>query len=67
MKRDPDGKVAATTIRAPGPLTTGARISAGVIAPCIGLAEADIEVSRHEPVFASVGLEFMLVDVLRQI
>lgn len=63
VKRDPDGKVTATTIRAPGPLTTGARIAADVMAPCIGLAEADIEVSRHEPVFASVGLKFILVEV----
>ncbi len=63
VSRDAEGKVSGTTIRAPGPLSIGASISPSVIAPCIGLAEADIETSRHQPVFASVGLKFILVEV----
>lgn len=63
VNRGADGKVTETTIRAPGPLTTGARIPAAVMAPCIGLSAEDIVTVRHEPVFASVGLKFILVEV----
>jgi trans-2,3-dihydro-3-hydroxyanthranilate isomerase len=61
--RSPDGKVSETTIRAPGPLTIGATLSPEIIAPCLGLATKDIGTRRHKPVFASVGLKFILVEV----
>ena len=57
------GQLATTTIRAPGPLTVGASIAADEMAPCIGLAPADIEIARHLPTFASVGLKFILIEV----
>ncbi|THV15347.1 PhzF family phenazine biosynthesis protein [Rhizobium rhizophilum] len=63
VSRDAEGKVAETTIRAPGPLTIGARVPAPVMAPCIGLTEEDIVTRQHEPLFASVGLKFILVEV----
>jgi trans-2,3-dihydro-3-hydroxyanthranilate isomerase len=63
VSRSPEGTVTGTTIRAPGPLTVGASITADVLAPCIGLKNDDIATARHEPVFASVGLKFILVEV----
>ncbi|MDH4415391.1 MAG: PhzF family phenazine biosynthesis protein [Rhizobium sp.] len=63
VSRDADGTVMGTTIRAPGPLVIGASIPQEIMAPCIALAAEDIETSRHQPVFASVGLKFILVEV----
>jgi trans-2,3-dihydro-3-hydroxyanthranilate isomerase len=63
VHRDAQGTVSGTTIRAPGPLTIGAKIPAKVIAPCLNLDEKDIETGHHDPVFASVGLKFILVEV----
>ena len=63
VRRDAKGAVTGTTIRAPGPLTVGAKIPANIIAPCLSLNEKDIETRRHAPVFASVGLKFILVEV----
>jgi trans-2,3-dihydro-3-hydroxyanthranilate isomerase len=64
ISRGPEGKVTETAIRAPGPLTIGASIPATVMAPCIGLAVSDIATDSHEPIFASVGLKFILVEVI---
>lgn len=63
VARDEHGDISGTTIRAPGPLTIGAKIPAKVMASCLNLGETDIETGRHEPVFASVGLKFILVEV----
>ncbi len=63
VQRAGHGQLATTTIRAPGPLTVGASIAADEMAPCIGLAPADIEIARHLPTFASVGLKFILIEV----
>jgi trans-2,3-dihydro-3-hydroxyanthranilate isomerase len=63
ISRDAQGAVSATTIRAPGPLSIGASIPREIMAPCIALAAEDIETSRHQPTFASVGLKFILVEV----
>jgi trans-2,3-dihydro-3-hydroxyanthranilate isomerase len=63
VQRDTRDAVTGTTIRAPGPLTIGAQVPAAVMAPCIGLAPEGIATRRHEPVFASVGLKFILIEV----
>lgn len=63
IRRDPDGRVTGTTIRAPGPLTIGATIEPETLAPCIALDAGQIETARHKPIFASVGLKFILVEV----
>jgi len=63
VERAGDGRIATTTIRAPGPLTVGAAIPAVELAPCIGLEVPDIETARHLPTFASVGLKFILIEV----
>ncbi|KQW29285.1 PhzF family phenazine biosynthesis protein [Rhizobium sp. Root274] len=63
VRRAPDGSVAGTTIRAPRPLTIGATITSEAIAATLGLRPDEIETARHAPVFASVGLKFILVEV----
>ncbi len=63
VTRDSEGQLTGTTIRAPGPLVVGARTSPSTMAPCLNLELRDIESSRHEPVFASVGLKFILIEV----
>ncbi|MDH4440016.1 MAG: PhzF family phenazine biosynthesis protein [Rhizobium sp.] len=63
VRRHEDGTVAGTTIRAPGPLKIGSTVTPEAIAPCLGLHPEQIETARHAPVFASVGLKFILVEV----
>lgn len=63
VTRDSEGRLTGTTIRAPGPLFIGAPISPSTMAPCLNLELRDIETSGHEPVFASVGLKFILIEV----
>lgn len=63
VRRHADGTVAGTTIRAPGPLQIGATVTSDAIAPCLGLRADQIETARHAPVFASVGLKFILIEV----
>ncbi|MBC2772314.1 PhzF family phenazine biosynthesis protein [Rhizobium sp. AQ_MP] len=63
VSRDDAGGVSATTIRAPGPLVSGATVTPEGMAPCISLAPEDIETRRHLPTFASVGLKFILIEV----
>ncbi|WP_159950908.1 PhzF family phenazine biosynthesis protein [Rhizobium sp. 18065] len=64
VQRDGHGRVATTTIRAPGPLTIGASIPAEQMAPCLGLYPQDIRTTSHLPTFASVGLKFILIEVV---
>lgn len=58
-----DGTVTGASIRAPGPLFVGSRVLPAELAPCVSLAEVDIVTTRHEPVFASVGLKFIFAEV----
>lgn len=63
VARAAGGQVTGTTIRAPGPLTIGARIPVSDMAACINLSPSDLQTARHDPVFASVGLKFILIEV----
>jgi len=58
-----DGQVAGARIRAPRPLRVGGQLDPGVVARCASLTPADLELSTHPPVLASVGLPFALVQV----
>ncbi len=62
LKRD-GGKVTATSIRAPKPLETGETVAADLVARCIAIDAANIRTDRHEPIFASVGLGFVLAEL----
>lgn len=50
-------------LRAPGELTRGEAIAVSQVAAALGLNEADIDVSQHAPVEASVGLPFTMVQL----
>lgn len=57
------GKVAATAIRAPQPLTLGDTIAAETIARCVSIDPGVIVSTTHAPVFASVGLNFAVAEL----
>ncbi|MBV9829366.1 MAG: PhzF family phenazine biosynthesis protein [Alphaproteobacteria bacterium] len=50
-------------ITAPRPLALGPELATDVVAACANLETADILVSNHPPVEASVGVNFVLVEV----
>ncbi|MFN8059050.1 MAG: PhzF family phenazine biosynthesis protein [Vicinamibacterales bacterium] len=50
-------------LQAPEPLTLGRVIPASVVASALGLAEDDVVTTAHEPVVASVGLPFVMVEL----
>ncbi|ARQ11604.1 phenazine biosynthesis PhzC/PhzF-like protein [Rhizobium etli] len=57
------GRVTATAIRAPQPLTVGDAIAAETIARCVSLDPGAVAVATHAPVFASVGLNFAVAEL----
>ncbi|SFB64305.1 trans-2,3-dihydro-3-hydroxyanthranilate isomerase [Rhizobium sp. NFR07] len=62
LKRDRDAVVAAT-IRAPQPLEIGETMDAALIARCVSIDADAVRKDRHTPVFASVGLAFVLTEL----
>jgi trans-2,3-dihydro-3-hydroxyanthranilate isomerase len=64
VRRQADGSVTGTTIRAPGPLEIGAMLAPEDVCSCLGIAADQIATARHAPVFASVGLKFILIEVI---
>lgn len=63
VSRNAEGEVSAATIIAPQPLQTGVELPPEAIAACAGLKAADIVVTNHRPVRASVGVFFVLAEV----
>ncbi|HEX2554558.1 MAG TPA: PhzF family phenazine biosynthesis protein [Microvirga sp.] len=63
VRRDGAGAVTGATIAAPQPLSLGPELPADAVAACAGLEEADVLVSGHRPVEASVGVTFVLAEV----
>ncbi|HWT56731.1 MAG TPA: PhzF family phenazine biosynthesis protein [Rhizobium sp.] len=57
------GRIAATAIRAPQPLTVGDTIAEETIAGCVSLEPDAVVTTTHAPVFASVGLNFAVAEV----
>jgi trans-2,3-dihydro-3-hydroxyanthranilate isomerase len=57
------GEVVSASIRAPQPLSTGEEIDVGTIAACASLPESAIELGRHRPIQASVGLFFAIAEL----
>jgi trans-2,3-dihydro-3-hydroxyanthranilate isomerase len=58
-----DGLVRAAQLTAPQPLTLGSVFDHSAVAACLGLSRADIEVARHQPLIASVGLPFLVAEL----
>lgn len=59
----PDGKPTGATIEAPRPLAVLHELPPEPIAACLGLAAADVRLETHPPLLATVGVEFVLVDL----
>ncbi|OLP52664.1 PhzF family phenazine biosynthesis protein [Rhizobium rhizosphaerae] len=58
-----DGTLAGTRITAPQPLMLGGEVDVETVAACIGLGAEAIRTDRHAPVFASVGLKFVIAEL----
>ncbi|MGE0419479.1 MAG: PhzF family phenazine biosynthesis protein [Acetobacteraceae bacterium] len=56
-------KVTGARVAAPVPLRLGVTVPVGIVAACASLHEADIVVSHHDPIVASVGTEFVIAEV----
>ncbi|MEP9375110.1 PhzF family phenazine biosynthesis protein [Aquabacter sp. CN5-332] len=63
LMRDQAGAATGATINAPKALDVIEELAPDAIAECIGLSAADIRLSTHAPVIASVGVDFALVEV----
>lgn len=59
-----DGRVTATAIRAPKALEIGATVPVEVVATCLSLDPSQIRTESHAPCFASVGLAFVMVELV---
>ncbi|WP_117191822.1 PhzF family phenazine biosynthesis protein [Rhizobium terrae] len=57
------GAVAGATIRAPRPLEIAEDVEPDLIARCASINAADIRTTAHQPVFASVGLAFVISEL----
>ncbi len=63
VARDAEGRPTGAEIDAPQPLQILGTLPAEAVAPCIGLAAADLVTASHIPTRASVGVDFLLVEV----
>jgi trans-2,3-dihydro-3-hydroxyanthranilate isomerase len=57
------GEVVGAAIKAPKPLTIGAKVAGDLVARCASIDPAAIRHTTHAPVFASVGLPFVFAEV----
>ena len=57
-------RVGTVELTAPEPLSLGARFDAAAAAACLSLNAADVSTARHPPVIASVGLPFLVVEIM---
>jgi len=58
------GKVVGAELTAPQPLHRLAQFSAGQAAACLSLSAAEVRTDRHPPQIVSVGLPFLMVEVI---
>jgi trans-2,3-dihydro-3-hydroxyanthranilate isomerase len=59
----PDGDRIWCELRAPGALVLGPELPVAAVAGAVGLRPEDVAVDRHRPRVASVGLEFIVVEL----
>lgn len=57
-------RVVGAELTAPEPLSKQAQVSAQQAAACISLSASDVKTDRHSPLVASVGLPFLMVEVV---
>lgn len=58
------GKVVGAELTAPQPLSKQAQVSAAQAVSCLSLSAGDVKTDRHPPLVASVGLPFLMVEVV---
>jgi trans-2,3-dihydro-3-hydroxyanthranilate isomerase len=63
LERDGKGRLSGATIAAPQPLRIGAELAPATAAACGGLRPEDVITAAHPPVEASVGVEFVIMEV----
>jgi len=63
LLRDGRGRVTGAMLTAPQPLSIGDQVPAETVASCLGLESGQVLTARHGPVFASVGLPFVIAEV----
>lgn len=63
VDRDAQGAPIGAVIAAPQPLSLGVEFDVEAIAACAGIDPADVVVSEHRPVEASVGVGFVIAQV----
>ncbi|SDA91466.1 PhzF family phenazine biosynthesis protein [Mesorhizobium qingshengii] len=66
LDRDLNRSIQRASLDAPQPLSTGMEISVQSVADAIGIPSTGIITSTHLPITASVGVEFVIVEVERQ-
>jgi trans-2,3-dihydro-3-hydroxyanthranilate isomerase len=66
LSRGPGGLVIGAEIEAPQPLQLLGELPVPGIAACLGLQPCDVLTGTHAPLRASVGVEFVLVEVLAE-
>lgn len=59
-----DGMVVAAELQAPERLSVGDTVSVADAADCLGLAASEIRVDDHAPCVASVGLPFLIAELV---
>ncbi|MCY1666193.1 PhzF family phenazine biosynthesis protein [Rhizobium sp. SL86] len=59
-----DGRVTAAAIRAPKALEVGSTVPVEVVATCLSLEPSQIRTASHLPCMASVGLAFVMVELV---
>jgi trans-2,3-dihydro-3-hydroxyanthranilate isomerase len=59
-----DGAVVGAEIAAPGALEVGQEVAVEVVAGCASLAREDVNVTRHAPRVVSVGLPFVVAELV---
>jgi trans-2,3-dihydro-3-hydroxyanthranilate isomerase len=62
IERDGGPPIGARIV-APKPLSTGPGPAVDEVAACLGIAASDVRTTTHPPIFGSVGLRFLLVEL----
>lgn len=63
VERDGSGAVTGAAIAAPQALSTGFALTPEQVAQCCMIAPSDVITARHQPIQASVGVDFVFAEV----
>jgi trans-2,3-dihydro-3-hydroxyanthranilate isomerase len=66
IERGSGGEVVGGCISAPQPLSLGENVAPGTVAACLGIGEAEVLVSAHQPITASVGNPYVIAQLTNE-